>query len=1182
MTARLVSTFLILTGLGLAASGARAQDVRTRQGPGAASGVHRDTLSGAQPYQLRPLVLPGSERIRVDAEPVDTSRYRLDYRYGRLWIDNAADTAVVVAEYRTLPFDLRDVYRMREIIDTVRTNEGTPGAQVDPAASLDPFAGSPLTHSGSITRGILAGNNRDVTVESGLRLQLAGEIARDVHVQAVLTDENTPILPEGTTQRLEEFDRVFIGIEAPYGEAQLGDFDLRFASSEFARFSRKLQGASFTADLADAGPPGLAQGSITVAGATSRGHFRSQEIQPIDGVQGPYRLEGSQGERFILVVPGSEIVYLDGVQLTRGESNHYTIDYATAEIHFTPSVIVTDDKRIRVEFQFTTNQFTRTLIGSQVETRFWQAADGGSRARFGAAFLREADSREFGEEFGFSREDSLALVRAGDGIARSGGAERVAYDPEATFVQYRREIRPLPDGGADTIFVAIEERPADTVAVYRVQFSRVGEGRGSYERVGRSVNGILYEYTGPGGGEYLPVRILPKPKQQRLVDLHGGLEPIEGVEVYGEWARTLYDANRMSPFDGGDDEGSAYIVGARLTEIKMGSARLSGDVRRRFTGSSFEAFDRIRPVEFDRRWNLLSRSFTATGGVAGGGDEVIDEGNLRLDLAEMTSVRAELGRLNLGSAFEGIRRAGYLESAEARLPILNYRIEHIDSRDALAGEDGRWLRQLGSVRIPTLGGRFAPRLEVEHERRRQRVIGTDSLARRSFAFVELRPGLSWESSRLEIDGFVELRDEDDWIDGEVDDAARSWTAQTSFRYRPSSTFDADGSLGYRLRTFTDRFRLEQQREDVEALILRWNTRYQPLQRALQLNWLYEGISERTPTLQEIYVRTGPEIGQYVWEDLNDDGVVQIDEFLPETLPNEGTYVKTFVPSDELIPVINVQTRLRLELDPARIWREANGRWQRRLSQVVSRTTIELREKTRDPNLAAVYLLDLSRFRRPGQTLTGRLRLAQDFFFFRNLSGYGLDVSFNQIRSFSELTAGAESRFVNVWRMEGRAQVAEVWSFRAVTGLEQDRLLSDQFATRTYNIHSVRFEPEVGFRATRRLQIVGTPAFARKNDRFADLVANVVKLPIELRYTVPGKLQATLRGEAARVGLDGEAFGLARFELTDGRGPGTSFLWSLRGQYTINEYLRATFSYDGRAPSDASVIHTMQLQLSALF
>ncbi len=1176
MISRLVFSLIIF---GTLSCGALSADAQER-----GDIVHRDTLSGAQPqpFSLRALIVPGSERILVDSVRVDTSRYRIQYRYGRLWIDELADTSDVVAEYRTFPFELEDVYRMRTITDTAWAEPSDVRTDALPETADDPFAVSGLTHSGSITRGILAGNNRDVTVESGLRLELSGEIADNVHVQAALTDENTPILPEGTTQRIEEFDRVFIGIEAPYGTAQLGDFDLQFAATEFARFSRKLQGASFTVDPQAANVPNLAQGVVTVAGATSRGVYRSQRLEPIDGVQGPYRLEGNQAERFILVVPGSETVYVDGQQLVRGETNDYTIDYATAEIQFTPSIIVTDDLRIRVEFQYTTNQFTRSLIASEAETRFWTSDEGTSRARFGASFLREADSREFGQEFGFGREDSLALVNAGDDLAATGGAEQVEFDPEASFVQYLREAIVQPDGSVDTIYAAVDQRPPDTVAVYRVQFSRVGEGLGSYERVGRAVNGILYEFRGEGQGEYLPIRILPSPKQQQLLDFHGGLEPLRGVEIFGEWARSMLDANRLSPLDADDDQGNAYLMGVRLTEMPVGPMRVTGEIRRRFTAATFESFDRIRPIEFDRRWNLLDRSITATGGVLDAGDERIDEGNLRLDVTAATNLRAEIGRLELGSTFEGVRRAGFFEMGEDGLPLLDYRIEQVDSRDGIAEEDGRWLRQLGTVRYPTLEGRLSPRLQIEHERRRQRVIGTDSLSEGSFHFVEVRPGVAWETGDVELDGFVEYRNESDWIDGTIDDAARSWTAQTAFGYAPSSTFDVQGSVGYRNRRFTERFRIDQQREDVESLILRWNTKYQPLQEAVQINWMYEGLSERTPTLQEIYVRTGPEIGQYVWVDTDGDGVVEIDEFVPESLPNEGNYVKTFVPSDELIPVVNVQTRLRLELDPAKLWRDAESTWRRRLALVTSRTIVEIREKTRDPNITAVYLLDLSRFRRPQQTLNGRLRLSQDFFFFRGRPDYGLDVSFNQVRSFSELTAGTEARFVNAWRIDGRRQFGESWSVRMMTAYEQNRLQSATFASRNYDIRAIRFEPEASFRISSRFQIVGSPSFAGKNDRLGEPSARVVKLPIELRYTVPRKLQMTARGETAHVAVDGSAVGLAQFELTDGRGPGTSYLWSLRGQYTLNEYLRATFSYDGRAPSAAPVIHTMQIQLSALF
>jgi hypothetical protein len=58
--------------------------------------------------------------------------------------------------------------------------------------------------------------------------------------------------------------------------------------------------------------------------------------------------------------------------------------------------------------------------------------------------------------------------------------------------------------------------------------------------------------------------------------------------------------------------------------------------------------------------------------------------------------------------------------------------------------------------------------------------------------------------------------------------------------------------------------------------------------------------------------------------------------------------------------------------------------------------------------------------------------------------------------------------------------------------------------------------------------------------------------------------------------------LSLFELTDGRGPGTSALWGLDAQIGLTDRLRATVAYDGRAPSGAPVVQTVRLQLSAVF
>ena len=74
-------------------------------------------------------------------------------------------------------------------------------------------------------------------------MQLAGKLTNDVDVTAALTDESSPIQPEGTTKTLQEFDKVFITIKSPHIAGTLGDFELSEQGTEFGVINRKLQGA---------------------------------------------------------------------------------------------------------------------------------------------------------------------------------------------------------------------------------------------------------------------------------------------------------------------------------------------------------------------------------------------------------------------------------------------------------------------------------------------------------------------------------------------------------------------------------------------------------------------------------------------------------------------------------------------------------------------------------------------------------------------------------------------------------------------------------------------------------------------------------------------------------------------------------------------------------------------------
>ncbi len=1096
----------------------------------------------------------------------------------------ARDT--LFASYRTYPFAFDDVYRRRAPDTSLAAGSATVAVveeEEDSAStSFDPFEGIDIQRSGSISRGVVGGTQRDVSVESGLRMQLQGEVADSVFVRALLTDENTPIQPEGTTQRLQEFDRVFLEIGAPQGTARLGDVDVNLDGGTFGQFTQKVQGAAInTQSLASS--TGLSEGDVAAFGAVSRGQFRTQDIEPIDGVQGPYRLRGRNGEETIIVIAGSERVYLDGERLTRGRTEDYVIDYTQAEITFTPDRLITDDRRITVEFQYSTTQFTRTLMGGHATAGAWRGEDGESRLNVGATVVRQADGRNFQTAFDLSRRDSLRLVQAGDGQAVRSGARRVEFDAEAPFVHYRRE--PVtPDGGQDTIFVALDEAPSPGTPVFRVRFTRVGSGNGAYQRAGQKTNGVVYEYVGDGDGAYSPTQPLPAPTKQRLVDLTGSMELVPGVEVSGEWAQSLNDQNRFSGLDSQNDRGRAYSVGARFDPLSLEAGAvslgtISGQVRRWRRGQNFVTFDQTRPIEYERRWNLSRSGSGLPARLRDRGGETVDEGQLTFDWSDGSALEAGLGRLNVGSAFEAWRRRGRL-LIEDRLSL---RTVSITSTDRPAQVDGFWLRQDGTVRQPLLGGRLVPRFKVERERRRQRVRGTDSLTTESFRFLELRPGLSYERGPMQATGSLEYRTEDGVAAGSFRDASRAWTAKTELTYDPEGPYRTSVQGGLRNRQVTDYFRIHERRQDTESVILQVEGQARPLDRAVDARLLYDAATERTPIQQEVYVQTNPGRGQFVWRDENEDGVQQLDEFVPETTPNEGAYVQRFVPSDTLESVVDLQAHSRLTLRPRRMWQDGDVWWKEWLSRVTTETRVEVQEQSRTDRPAEIYKLNLARFRQPGRTIDGSLRLEQDVEVFRTRQAYGIDATWRQVRGLTERAAGSERQFLNRWEVEGQFEPVSAWGLTLTGTAERDRVQSEAFAeARSYNIRTLRVLPSVSYQPGQSLDVTLSGVYAKKRDRTKGRRADLLKFPLELTWRRAGRLRLTANAELARVDLNGEAIGRAQFEMTDGRGPGTSLLWGLQGEYALSDNLRATVNYDGRAPATTDPIHTVRVQMSASF
>lgn len=1094
-----------------------------------------------------------------------TGKLSIDFS---LW-QPSTDTVLISVSYDRFPFNIRPIFTSTELISASENENFNPDFNLNPIVHRrvsrdDLFGSSNLQRSGSVSRGITVGTNQDATLQSGLRFELSGFITDDVEIIASLTDQSTPIQPDGTTQNLRELDRVFIQLSNRHSTLQLGDVDVNLRNSEFAQIDRRVQGLSIETRFETLG-------NYSSSASVVRGRFRVQEFTGRNGVQGPYRLTGAEGEQFIIVLAGTERVYLNGVRANRGEENDYIIDYSLGEIVFTTNRMITDITRITVDFQYVTQQYNRTLISAEAE---YNALFNG-RLSVAATVIRESDSRNLNTEFGLSDEEIEILRLAGNNPENAvvPGGQNVGYIRDADFILYAKKDTVL----AGQTYEIFKNIPGDSSATWRVQFSRVGNGIGSYIRKNTTINGIVYEWVGPEKGEYEPFYRIPAPQMHQMASLRSRFSVSESVDIFGEWAVSDYDRNRFSNLGNETNTDLAYLAGIRLRPIDTVLGKIDFNLRHRYTGSDFEFFDRTREVEFERNWNILTNE---------NGYEQVTEAELGLSFSELTNIRMKSGMLKKPD-IESFRHIIGIQTQEPSIPDVKYQLEFSQSTIAPIDLESNWLKNNAYLRysIPIKNHILTPTLSFEAEDRKRQIKDSDSLLTGSFSYIDVQPGIGYRyGNRFQANTVFTYRLDRRDSDGVMRFEAKTKGIELRTFINPHDQLSIRNTLLFREKEFSDYFIQNNQSENNTSVLIRNETDYRLLDDFMEITLFYEGGSESKPLMQETFIEVGSEIGNFVWLDLNNDGVQQIEEFFPAQTPNEGTFILQLLPSDELFSVNTVHTRFRSVVKPEALFRDDTGILGNILSNIEWTTVFEIREQNREASLVDILFLNFNTYQDRNNTIDGRFFWLQDLRLFKTQRIIDSRISIDGSKGMRRRAAGLEETRTTNIRIDNTYRFLRKWSAGIEINKSFNELFSEQLMSRSYKIESLGIKPSIRYDHTRSLQIGSGFTYNQKTDILPQIPARLTAYTIftDANWFYRNKIQSYLRIEYRSNHLRGVSSPTGAFELTDGAGVGNTWMWSLQGTYRINDYLRASLNYDGRTIKGRSAIQTMRFSINAIF
>ena len=112
----------------------------------------------------------------------------------------------------------------------------------------------------------------------------------------------------------------------------------------------------------------------------------------------------------MIISAGSELVWLNGEKLSRGEDRDYTIDYASGELTFTPKHLIYFDSDIDIEYQYSESTYKTNYVESGLEGAI------GEKGQFSISYIDERDNTSVS----FLTSDQKTAFEGNDVVYQSG------------------------------------------------------------------------------------------------------------------------------------------------------------------------------------------------------------------------------------------------------------------------------------------------------------------------------------------------------------------------------------------------------------------------------------------------------------------------------------------------------------------------------------------------------------------------------------------------------------------------------------------------------------------------------------------------------------------------------------------------------------------------------------------
>ena len=1079
---------------------------------------------------------------KADGTIIDTSYYKVNFKTGKLIFkkDFISKDSITI-RYFKYPEHLTKTYSIYDQ-DKVVPNEAGYLYKVNRTSKkFVPFDG--LNTSGSISRGVTIGNNQNATVNSNLDLQIAGKISDKVSLRASIQDSNIPLQDGGYSQRLDEFDQIFIELFTDKWSIRAGDLFLENRQSRFLNFNKKVQGLStrFTFGGEEN------KTDVFASAALVRGQYAKSSFTGQEGNQGPYKLRGNNGELFVLVISGSERVFVNGILKNRGDNNDYIIDYNAGEITFTSLFPINSEMRIVIEYQYSDRNYTRfvTYGGANHEAKTWS---------LGGYLYSENDVKNQPLQQNLSPEQVDILQNAGDNSSLMNSPSAYLDTYSENKILYKKIVINTVEA------FEYSNNPSDVL--YNVTFSLVGTNLGNYILLNSSAIGKIYQYVAPQNGilqgNYEPITRLIAPTKIQIATVIGKYNPSKKTLVDFELGVSNNDLNLFSSINDNNNRG---VAGKLNFKQRLFSKKWNIDAfgNYQFVQENFKTIERLFNIEFNRDWNLTTFE----------GNQSILISGVDFTLSEKGKLRYQFEKLDFSKSFSGNR---HLING-----LFAFKNWNIQQNASVLKSDGtfsetKFFRNESQVRYHFKKNWVGSSLSIENNK--EKLVATNQLSALSQKFTEYGAFVGrGDSTKVFVEvGFLH-RVNDSLQNGLLQKVNTSQSYYLKSKLIQTKKSDLTLFINYRKLKYEDNTR--QDEPSLNSRLL-YNDNF--FNQLIQVTTAYENTSGSIAQQEFTYLEVEPGQGVYTWNDYNNNGIQELEEFEVAPFPDQAKYVRVFLPNQIFIKTHQNKFSQALTLNPTK-WQNAKGfkkilsYFYNQASYLVERKTAQLGDNfnfnpftTSDENLLGLN----SSFR-------------NSLFYNRGKQNHSVTYTFIQNRLKSLLSVGSQESKNSSHQLQYLHLLQKTWLFSLASKTIETSLISENYSARNFTIQGYQFNPKISYLFNKNASWDIFYEHQNKENQIGNL-GKLSQNRFGTSFSYANQNKITINGEFSfyQNKFQGDAASPVAFQMLEGLQPGKNMTWRLLLQKNLTQFLDINVNYQGRKSETSQAIHTGNVQLRAYF